>query len=253
MTLSTGHAEIDQQHSILEELIAEFDTICAPRSHTPGIQCRTCSAETQNQCIKQLSGVTTHFLTFIEGHFNYEEKLMGLLPTNPSCQSHIAEHKSGHKEVIHFIRQLAAQIGVADSNVLASQINTALTQWLGEHNANLDSALVAQLSASTIHEIKMDSALVTILDQYVFPNRPNLASLNRHANAALQTSNQAQSHLEKLTDRQKEVCHLVTNGLSNKEIATQLGTTINTVKTHRAELYKRLGVSSLFELLSILG
>jgi hemerythrin-like metal-binding protein len=252
MTQSTGHAEIDQQHSILEELIAEFGAICPPKNHTPGIQCRTCSPETKSQCIRQLSNITIHLLTFIEGHFNYEEKLMGLLPENPSCLSHIAEHKRGHQEIIHFVQQLTTQIGIADSNVIAHQINSAMSQWLGEHNANLDTTLVAQLSAEVVKEIEMDSSLVSILDHYVFPNRPNHTTLRRTTRTTRKTEKNDPKRLSNLTDRQKEVCQLVANGLSNKEIAVRLGTTINTVKTHRSELYKRLGVSSLFELLSIL-
>ncbi|HEY3431208.1 MAG TPA: LuxR C-terminal-related transcriptional regulator [Rhodocyclaceae bacterium] len=250
MKQDTGHAEIDQQHSILEALIAEFDSICPPKDLKSGIRCHVCKPVTRQKCIKRLSDITTHFLTFIQGHFNYEEKLMELLPANEPCRTHISEHKKGHHEVILFIQRSASLIGSEDSHVIASQLKNTMDLWLREHNAKLDTALVAQLSRLDTNEIEMDSALVSILDQYVFPNRPNRSLLTRKSVPRPQTDHNAQNHLGSLTARQREVCKLVASGLSNKEIALQLDTTVNTIKTHRAELYKRLRVTSLFELLN---
>jgi DNA-binding NarL/FixJ family response regulator len=47
-----------------------------------------------------------------------------------------------------------------------------------------------------------------------------------------------------LTDRQVEVMNLVSEGRSNKEIATELGLTPGTVKMHLSRIYKVLGVKS---------
>ena len=43
-----------------------------------------------------------------------------------------------------------------------------------------------------------------------------------------------------LTNREIEVSHLVTKGLSNKEIANQLFITASTVKLHLTNIYKKL-------------
>jgi DNA-binding NarL/FixJ family response regulator len=40
------------------------------------------------------------------------------------------------------------------------------------------------------------------------------------------------------------VCLLVADGLSNKEIAQELGITVSTVKTHLYSIYQKLGVPS---------
>lgn len=48
------------------------------------------------------------------------------------------------------------------------------------------------------------------------------------------------------------MCTLVAKGLANKTIADQLGTTINTVKTHRAEIYRKLDVRSLLDLVLVM-
>ncbi|MCE4553222.1 LuxR C-terminal-related transcriptional regulator [Roseateles cellulosilyticus] len=47
-----------------------------------------------------------------------------------------------------------------------------------------------------------------------------------------------------LTPRQKHVLHLLTQGLSNKLIARELGVSVETVKDHVAAVLKALGVSS---------
>lgn len=47
-----------------------------------------------------------------------------------------------------------------------------------------------------------------------------------------------------LTPRQKHVLHLLTQGLSNKLIARELGVSVETVKDHVAAVFKALGASS---------
>ncbi|MBJ6762280.1 response regulator transcription factor [Myxococcaceae bacterium JPH2] len=51
-----------------------------------------------------------------------------------------------------------------------------------------------------------------------------------------------------LTSREREVCALVAQGLTNKEIAQRLGTTEKTIKVHRARVIRKLDVDSVAEL-----
>lgn len=51
-----------------------------------------------------------------------------------------------------------------------------------------------------------------------------------------------------LSPRQKQVCDLVVEGLTSKEIAERLGTTTHTIKAHRAEVMRKLHVDSVAEL-----
>lgn len=55
-----------------------------------------------------------------------------------------------------------------------------------------------------------------------------------------------------LTDRQMEISRLVAYGLSNAEIACQLGITPNTCKRHLEQVFIKVGVQSRAELISVM-
>lgn len=54
-----------------------------------------------------------------------------------------------------------------------------------------------------------------------------------------------------LTPREREVMALVVSGLTNKDIAERLGLVVQTVKVHRGRMMKKMGVSSLAELVHL--
>jgi two-component system response regulator FixJ len=54
--------------------------------------------------------------------------------------------------------------------------------------------------------------------------------------------------LAELSPRQKEVMHLVADGLSNKEIALRLGISPRTVENYRAWVMERMGAANIAEL-----
>ncbi|WP_294637693.1 response regulator [uncultured Aquabacterium sp.] len=60
--------------------------------------------------------------------------------------------------------------------------------------------------------------------------------------------NPVAGRLQSLTPRQMQVCELVVEGLTNKEIAERLDITVHTVKVHRAEVMRQMGVESVAEL-----
>ncbi len=57
-------------------------------------------------------------------------------------------------------------------------------------------------------------------------------------------SAQVQAATERLTERELEVAQLVAQGLLNKQIADRLGISLPTVKMHRGNVTKKLGVRS---------
>jgi DNA-binding NarL/FixJ family response regulator len=57
--------------------------------------------------------------------------------------------------------------------------------------------------------------------------------------------------IAQLSPREMDVLKLVAKGLSNKEIATQLGLVVGTVKIHVANIFSKLGVSDRTQALVI--
>jgi FixJ family two-component response regulator len=56
-----------------------------------------------------------------------------------------------------------------------------------------------------------------------------------------------------LTSREREVFALITTGLLNKQVGTELGTTERTVKAHRASVMSKMGAGSLADLVRMAG
>ena len=64
--------------------------------------------------------------------------------------------------------------------------------------------------------------------------------------------NHARALLERLTRREYEVMELVATGLLNKQVGGELGMAEKTVKTHRAHMMQKLGITSVAELMIVL-
>jgi DNA-binding NarL/FixJ family response regulator len=54
-----------------------------------------------------------------------------------------------------------------------------------------------------------------------------------------------------ITEREKEIIFSVMKGLSNKEISDNLFISVNTVKTHIANVYQKMGVSQRMDLANL--
>ena len=64
--------------------------------------------------------------------------------------------------------------------------------------------------------------------------------------------NHARGLLERLTPREYEVMQLVATGMLNKQVGGELGMAEKTVKTHRAHVMQKLGITSVAELMGVL-
>jgi FixJ family two-component response regulator len=64
--------------------------------------------------------------------------------------------------------------------------------------------------------------------------------------------NHARGLLERLTRREFEVMQLVATGMLNKQVGGALGMAEKTVKTHRAHVMQKLGITSVAELMVVL-
>ena len=66
----------------------------------------------------------------------------------------------------------------------------------------------------------------------------------RYLRSKIQEPSSSERPLEPLSNREREVLELLASGLSNHEIASRLYISVNTVKTHVAKIYGKLGVNS---------
>jgi FixJ family two-component response regulator len=76
---------------------------------------------------------------------------------------------------------------------------------------------------------------------------------DRTANKERSESGALRQHYDQLTPREREVMALVSDGLLNKQIASQLTTTERTVKFHRAHIMQKMNAKSLADLVRMVG
>jgi DNA-binding CsgD family transcriptional regulator/hemerythrin len=247
-THHTGHAEIDQQHAILERMVGQLSAFCSEVGQDPNAVCDKCSSIKQKHCTSSLTSLTSELAAFLIGHATYEERMMELLPDTPSCQAHIKAHKAAHEGISKQLRKLSVQIINQSPRVASSHVWRVIGDWLGEHLASFDSHLVG-LGKSDAPEIDFDEELVAMLDQHVFPNRPTMAKNPSDTDLTLQRKKlEVRGRFESLSTMQRTVFWLVVSGKKNREIAEALGVTVNTIKTHRASIFQKMEVRSVVEL-----
>ena len=62
--------------------------------------------------------------------------------------------------------------------------------------------------------------------------------------------NKKESNFEKLTEREKFIVSLISQGMTNKDIGNELSISLSTVKTHVNNIYKKLHVTSRTDMLN---
>jgi two-component system, LuxR family, response regulator DctR len=89
-----------------------------------------------------------------------------------------------------------------------------------------------------------DNALVDRVEQAL--------TLSAQVLSARRLQRSVQQRLDGLTDRERDVMHLVIEGLPNKLVADRLNISVRTVEVHRARVFEKMGVKSAVELTNAL-
>ncbi len=89
-----------------------------------------------------------------------------------------------------------------------------------------------------------DNALVDRIEQAL--------ALSAEALRLLESNQLMQQRIAELTERERDVMRLVTQGLPNKLIADQLDISVRTVEVHRARVFDKMNVKSAVELANLL-
>ena len=229
-------------------MVARLQSFCTASATHADASCVRCSRERQQACTFQLSDSVHELGSFLVGHATYEERMMDLLPDTPTCRAHIKAHKAAHEGVARQLKKLAVQLTTEMPLVASTEIWRLIGNWIGDHTSMFDHRLV-RMTRSALPEINYDNELVEMLDRHVFPNRPSARRRGAAGDLALQKAkSEMRGRFESLTTAQRAVFWKVVAGKKNSEIADALGITTNTVKTHRAAIFQKIGVNSVLEL-----
>ena len=247
----TGDAEIDEQHSMLSEMIDHLQEVqsqirkcprfpdCKPSSLTRA--CRDHSAH--------LKILSVRIADFLSGHTAYEEKLMELLPNSKPCIAHIEGHKKSHNHINAVMRRLLRDADRIGPRELCELLIRVSQEWLLDHSATYDCDLAQRLETEEPSG-GYDQQLVSMLDALVFYNRPTPARFSQDTNVILRrATSEARMCFSRLTTVQRRVFSLIVGGSTTPKVATTLGISVNTVKTHRTAIYRKMEVHSLVELI----
>ncbi len=90
-------------------------------------------------------------------------------------------------------------------------------------------------------------------DQALLSSIARGADLSRRRRAEQLQRIELEDLQRSLTSREREVFGLITTGLLNKQVGTELGTTERTVKAHRASVMSKMGAGSLADLVRMAG
>jgi two-component system, NarL family, response regulator NreC len=77
---------------------------------------------------------------------------------------------------------------------------------------------------------------------------PAIARLFQPGENRLSRATEVEDRYDTLTERERQVYHLIAEGNSNKEIAHRLNLSLHTVETHRSRIMEKLDVHSAAEL-----
>lgn len=125
-----------------------------------------------------------------------------------------------------------------DENLLPSAVRDIPKIYIGVHSFSCELSKLARMGFYSFIE---KPCTVEQLNGLV------LAALDHHEKLLNDTA-QITERIKRLSNREKEVGLLVVRGLTNREIALQLGISIKTVKVHRARVMEKSGSDTLVDL-----
>ena len=96
-------------------------------------------------------------------------------------------------------------------------------------------------------ELRMAIAVVMRKKIYVTPDLTHVLVDRMHQSGRNETPT-GTPPVDSLTPREREVLQLIAEGLTSKEAAAQLGTSVKTVETHRTNLIRKLDLHSIAQL-----
>ena len=128
-----------------------------------------------------------------------------------------------------------------------------LHQQLPEHGIDLPVIMISGFGDISTAVKAMKSGVLDFLEkpfkgQELLDLIHNAINHHKEIREKSNTKNKAQSRLDSLTKREKQVMELVVAGILNKDIATKLEISIKTVEVHRANVMDKMSAKSVTDL-----
>lgn len=135
-------------------------------------------------------------------------------------------------------------------------LTEALTEWMKQSNSWL--AIICYADAPSTEQVvrsilrgACEFLSLPLSDRDILASISTVsANLSSYAHAWLRRS-MAQSRIERLSKREREVLEHLVSGLSNRLIGEQLSISHRTVEVHRANLLSKLGAQSTGEAIRV--
>jgi DNA-binding NarL/FixJ family response regulator len=170
-----------------------------------------------------------------------DDPLLSVVGEASNGEDAVAQYAQLHPRVVVMDSAMPGMSGLQATRAIVERDPEARVLMLSMHS---EETLVRQALAAGARGYVLKSALD--LDLAAAVKRVSAGELV--VDPAMMRTPQVGEERSTLTPRELEVLQLICDGLSNREIAAQLGLSANTVAVHRARIMNALGVHKTAEL-----
>src|SRR5215210_1769723 len=191
-----------------------------------------------------------------DDHTMFREGLESILTSHGDGIEVVGRSSTGGEDAIALIKRNTPDVVIAQIDL---DLKTAQEVLMGMRSASPDSRIVVLTMHDNLHYLKALSRLE--IDAYIHKSSSSeeliatIGTLSRDPDGKNVVVSMPRSLLERLgeepagalSERETEIVVLAARGLSNHQIATELGLSEATVKRHLANVYQKIGVRSRSE------
>jgi DNA-binding NarL/FixJ family response regulator len=191
-----------------------------------------------------------------EDHSIVTEGLLALLQNEKDIT--IAGHADNGEKCLHFFKTKTADVVLMDINLpdisgieLCKRIKAShkSTMVLALSTFNEGGYMRKAMENGASGYLLKNTGKEELLQAIRLVNKGGVYFSNE-AGKTYRASVEKQSQAPLLTKREKEVLKMLTNGLNNTEISQQLYLSIDTIDTHRKNIYTKLNVNNIVMLMN---
>ncbi|MCG9747734.1 LuxR C-terminal-related transcriptional regulator [Shewanella sp. Isolate8] len=173
------------------------------------------------------------------------------LKVNTSANSLTAWHTPQQipKILFHFLNDVHGELGQIDSGLLSAGKHIAICESLSMED---ELTLIKHGFSGATKACSPAHAIVQMLDNVLEGNLFfSLSALSHYIQTQQQPAKASERHalFQGITKKEKEVLSFICKGLSNSEAANKMNVSINTIKMHLQNIYKKTDCKSRGQLL----